>query len=333
MTNTHSSFGVAAGLAASAIWGGALAVTRLGVSGEVPLNPMDIAMLRFIGPALLLLPVLRRAWPRLRQVPVWHLALLLAGGGAPFVLVAGNGLRVAGAAEAGALLPGTVPLCVALVSMAMGERIGMLRAAGLVLIAGSVAAVVMPSIADGAEARWPGYLLLLLAALLAAGYTIALRRSGIGAWEAAAFVSAGSVIVLGPFYLLEMEPGMGGVPLHDIALQAAFQGLASGILAPVAFAAAVQRLGVSQAAAFGSLSPGAACAGGFALLGEVPDAPTVTAVVASCIGVALAARASGARLRASTTVPRYLCFRFPSPQHFNPQPHGRHEQGSCPGAR
>ena len=38
-------------------------MTRLGVSGEVPLNPMDIAMLRFIGPALLLLPITSFVWP------------------------------------------------------------------------------------------------------------------------------------------------------------------------------------------------------------------------------------------------------------------------------
>jgi drug/metabolite transporter (DMT)-like permease len=68
MITTPSLLGIAAGLAASTIWGGAIAVTRLGVSGEAPLGPTDIAMLRFAGPALLLLPVLRRAWPRLRQV-------------------------------------------------------------------------------------------------------------------------------------------------------------------------------------------------------------------------------------------------------------------------
>ena len=44
MTISPFSLGIAAGLSASAIWGGALAVTRLGVSGEAPLGPTDIAM-------------------------------------------------------------------------------------------------------------------------------------------------------------------------------------------------------------------------------------------------------------------------------------------------
>ncbi|MBW6399379.1 DMT family transporter [Roseomonas sp. HJA6] len=302
MTTTFSPLGIAAGLSAATIWGGAIAVTRLAVSGDASLGPTDIAMLRFAGPALLLLPVLRRAWPRLRQVSPWLLALLLAGGGAPFVLVAGRGLSIAGAAEAGALLPGTVPLCVVLVSLLMGERMRPLRLAGLAMIGAAVAVIVLPAIMGGTAADPAGYLLLLLAALLAAGYTIALRRSGIGAWEAAAFVSAGSIAGLGPLYVFGMEAGVLAVPLRDVVMQAAFQGLGSGILAPVAFAAAVRRLGASQAAAFGSLSPGAACAGGFALLGEVPDGLSLMAVIAACLGVVLLARSSdgaGAHHRAA----------------------------------
>lgn len=286
--------GIGAGLVASAIWGGALAVTRLGVSGEAPLGPADIAMLRFAGPALLLLPVLRRAWPRLRRLPAWQPAMLLAGGGAPFVLVAGSGLSIAGAAEAGALLPGTVPLCVALVSALLGERFGAARCAGLAMIGVAVAVVLLPAVMIAEDGRWPGYLLLLAAAFLSAGYTIALRRSGIGPWEAAAFVSLGSVLMLTPVFLLAPEPRLFGAPLDSVLVQAGFQGLASGVLAPVAFAAAVRRLGSSQAAAFGSLSPGAACLGGFTLLGEVPDGLTLVAVLASAVGVILVSRAPGA---------------------------------------
>lgn len=299
MFTSSSLPGVAAGLTAAAIWGGALAVTRFGVSGETPLSPADIAMLRFAGPALLLLPVLRRAWPRLRQVPVGLLALLLLGGGAPFVIVAGSGLGIAGAAEAGALLPGTVPLCVAMVSRLLGERIGTAGLAGLAMIGASVAMIVLPSFGSGADDRGAGYALLLAAALLAAGYTIALRRSGLSPWEAVAFVSAGSVLALGPLYAGVLEPGLMAASWHVIALQAAFQGMASGILAPVAFAVAVQRLGASQAAAFGSLSPGAACLGGFALLGEVPTASAAMSILATGLGIALVTRPQfGTRVRA-----------------------------------
>lgn len=230
--------------------------------------------------------------------------MLLAGGGAPFVLIAGSGLRIAGAAEAGALLPGTVPLCVALVSALLGERFGAARFAGIAMIATAVAVVLLPAVLLGADGRWPGYVLLLVAALLSAGYTIALRRSGIGAWEAAAFVSLGSVLMLAPFFLLAPDQGLFSAPLDRVLVQAGFQGLASGVLAPVAFAAAVRRLGPSHAAAFGSLSPGAACFGGFTLLGEVPDGSTLAAVLAAAMGVVLVSRPTSKAQRIEAGVVR-----------------------------
>jgi drug/metabolite transporter (DMT)-like permease len=217
------------------------------------------------------------------------LAMLLLGGGAPFVLVAGSGLGIAGVAEAGALLPGTVPLCVALVSRLLGERIGTTGLFGLAMIGTAVAMVILPSVGSSPDNRVAGYVMLLAAALLSAGYTIALRRSGLGPWEAAAFVSSGSVLGFGPIYAMVLEPNLTVASWDVIALQAGFQGMASGILAPVAFAMAVRRLGASQAAAFGSLSPGAACAGGFALLGEVPTAATTMSVLASGLGIVLMA--------------------------------------------
>ncbi|MBR0660102.1 DMT family transporter [Neoroseomonas oryzicola] len=285
-----SSLGIVAGLAASTIWGGALAMTRLAVSGDAPLGAADVAILRFAGPAILLFPVLRQAMPRLRQVSPWLLGLMILGGGAPFALVAGTGLETAGAAEAGALLPGMVPLCVAMVSALLGERFGLRRGIGLMLIALAAVVIVLPAILAGGHGRWAGYALLLIAAVMATGYTIALRLSGIGAWEAAAFVSTVSLVGFGPVYLLVMTPGLSVVGWHELGAQAAYQGIASGIMAPVAFGMAVRRLGAAQASAFASLSPGAACAGGFALMGEVPDTLTAIAVIASGLGVALVAQ-------------------------------------------
>lgn len=290
--SSGTALGVAAALVAATIWGGALAMTRLGVAPGGALDPHDITMLRFLGPAFVLLPVLLRAAPRLRGLGVGTLLALLAGGGAPFVLVAGMGLRTAQAAEAGALLPGTVPLCVALLSaVALGERFGPVRLLGLALISLSVALVAGPSLLlAGAEESWGGHLLLLGAAMLAAGYTVALRRAGLGAWEAAALVSVGSVLAFGPVYLLALEPQLLAAPWHEVALQATCQGVVSGLLAPVAFAVAIGRLGAARAAAFGGLSPAAATLIGVPLLGEAPDVATAAAVVIAGLGVVLVCR-------------------------------------------
>lgn len=279
--------GIGAALAAAAIWGAALAMTRLGVSGSGALAPLDIVALRFLGPTLALLPVLLRAWPRLRQIDPLLLLGLFVGGGAPFVLVVSTGLQTAGAAEAGALLPGTVPLSVAALAALLGERLERTRLIGLGLIALAVAVLVGPAMIGAAGVSWLGYALLLGASALCAIYTHALRRAGLGPLELVAFVSAASSASLVPVYLAGLGGSLFSAPWHDIAVHGLYQSLASGLLAPAAFAIAVARLGGAQAAAFGSLSPAAATLTGVVLLGEVPDAVSLFAVVASGIGVAL----------------------------------------------
>uniref|UniRef100_UPI0038CBFE62 hypothetical protein n=1 Tax=Falsiroseomonas oryzae TaxID=2766473 RepID=UPI0038CBFE62 len=68
--------GVAAALGAATIWGGALAMTRVGVAeASAALGPHDMVLLRFLAPAALLLPVALRVLPRLRPGQLW---LLLA---------------------------------------------------------------------------------------------------------------------------------------------------------------------------------------------------------------------------------------------------------------
>lgn len=261
-------------------------MTRLGVAGAGALAPLDIVVLRFLGPALLLLPVLARAVPKLRVMNPLLLLGLFVGGGAPFVLVVSTGLQSAGAAEAGALLPGTVPLSVAALSALLGERFERARLAGLVLIALAVAVLVGPA-ALSASSSWTGYAMLLGASALCAVYTLALRRAGLAPLEVVAFVAAGSVVALLPATLAGLGETLLAAPWREVAAQALYQSLASGLIAPAAFAIAVARLGGAQAAAFGSLSPAAATLTGVALLGETPGALALVAVLASGVGVAL----------------------------------------------
>ncbi|WP_372490973.1 EamA family transporter [Falsiroseomonas oryziterrae] len=295
--------GVAAGLMAASIWGGALAVTRLGVAEtESGLGPHDIALLRFIGPAALLLPLGWRAARRLSQGQWLGLLALIAGGGAPFVLLAGAGLREASVADAGVLLPGTVPLWVAAASALPGRRgaarLSLAQMGGLALIALAVALVAGPAFVGGMSWRAPA--LLIAASWLSALYTLALRGAGLMPLEAAALVSLGSVLCFAPAYLLVLEPGLHLVGWQEIGLQAMWQGGLSGTLAPVAFAAAVARLGAARASAFGALSPVAAALFGLLLLGEVPETDVALGLAMATLGVLLAASAPS---RAWTTAP------------------------------
>ncbi|WP_170984934.1 EamA family transporter [Roseomonas sp. AR75] len=283
--------GLLAGLCAATIWGGALAMTRHGVAaGSGTLAPDDIVLLRFLAPAALLLPIALRRLARLRRDEWRQLAVLFAGGGAPFVLLAGAGLRQAEAADAGALLPGTMPLWVAVTALLSGraqQGFAAQQRVGLALMALAVALVAGPPLmsAEGPE----GPLMLLGASWLSAAYTLALKRSPFKAIEATALVSLGSVATILPIWLLTADPALASAGWKEIATQAAWQGGMSGLIAPVAFAYAVSRLGAARAASLGALSPASAALFGLLLLGESPDPHVALGLVAAALGVGLAA--------------------------------------------
>jgi drug/metabolite transporter (DMT)-like permease len=204
-------------------------------------------------------------------------------------------MRFAPAAHVGALLPGTMPLFVALFSaLFLGERLGRRRLAGFALILAGVATIggvgLLSDAAAGApfSQEWRGHLLFLTAAAMWAGFTLALRRSGIDAWHAAALVSAYSLAGFAPIYLLILESKLLDVPWPEVALQAGTQGVLSGLVALATYGIAVTRLGASRAAAIGALTPVVATLIAIPVLGELPDPPTLAGIAGVSLGVVLA---------------------------------------------
>jgi drug/metabolite transporter (DMT)-like permease len=130
--------GAVFGLAAVSIWASWSVITRLAVTTS--LDAWDIAALRSGVAGLLLSPVLvRRGLARDRLGGV-GLAVIIAGLGAPYELLAAGGLHFAPANDQGALNPGCMPLFVALIAMiVLGEKLSTTRKSGLSLIlAGAV---------------------------------------------------------------------------------------------------------------------------------------------------------------------------------------------------
>jgi drug/metabolite transporter (DMT)-like permease len=280
--------GIAAALTTVTIWAGWIAMTRKGVT--TTLAPVDVALLRYTVPSLVLLPVLWRTRPALTQAGARRSLLMIFGSGAPFFLVCSTGMALAPAADIGALLPGTMPLFVALFGwIFLRERTGHLRLLGFALIlAGALAAAVGGL---GTAKTWHGYPLLLAAASMWACYTLAFRKSGIGAWQAAAIINAGSVVLLLPVLALSGTSRLFEAPVTDLLLQGFVQGVMSGLLAMTCYGAAVRRLGASTAAAFAALAPGLAALLGVPLLGEIPSGLSMAAILIVGVGVALASGA------------------------------------------
>jgi drug/metabolite transporter (DMT)-like permease len=132
--NRSKLIGLLLGTAAALIGGAWQVLTRLATtSTTAKLDPVDLALLRYAIPALVLLPLLRRGglWPRGVSKPA--LLVVLGGAGLPFGWVAMSGTRFAPAAHMGVLMAGASPLLAALLAWAIWrERPIGLRALGLV---------------------------------------------------------------------------------------------------------------------------------------------------------------------------------------------------------
>jgi drug/metabolite transporter (DMT)-like permease len=263
--------GTAFGLAAASIWAGWSPITRLAVTAQ--LNAWDVAILRFGVAGILLLPVVLRRGLALDRIGWLGLALMIIGGGVPYVLLAATGLAFAPAHDQAALNPGTVPLFVGLIALiAIGEKLTALRKLGLALIAAGAAVIVGWYAASWSASRTLGHLLGLAAAFLWACFTVTMSKGKLDALHAAALVATGSLLIYLPVYLAMFGTRLMLLPTPDLVIQIIYQGILVTVVSLLFYGSAIDILGLSGGAAFGALVP--ALTGLFAipLLGEWPNA-------------------------------------------------------------
>jgi drug/metabolite transporter (DMT)-like permease len=286
--------GWAAAFATVLIWAFWMVGTRHAVTHSLP--PAAIGLLRFGVPALVLAPFWWRALARLRGSPAGRpaplVALGLLGSGAPFFLTVATGMRYAPAAEIGALLPGTMPLFVALIGWGfLGERIAPVRVFGFALVGLGVVLIGGAGLLDLGGGAWRGHGLLLAGALQWGIYTHAYRASGLKPLEAAGCVALASVLILLPAGAPALAAAAGSGLAGPVLVQAVLQGLLSGVAGMVLYGVAIDRLGASRAAAISPLGPFLAALLAVPLLGDVPGLVAGLGLAASAAGVALASGA------------------------------------------
>lgn len=275
--------GIGAALLAS-VWHVA---TRLGVTTD--LKPIDLALLRYVIPALLLSPLILRngLWPSGKSR--WLGAAMFLGGGLPFGLLAMAGARYAPAAHMGALLPGTMPIFTALMAVALlGERIAFRRWLGFGVVGLSIALFAQAAFGDIASEVWIGDLLFLGAAAVWALFTVAFRRSGLDPWQGTAFLSVCSAVAVIPIWLHSGTERLLHAPLADLATQITVQGFVAGLAGVWTYVLAVRHLGASRAALSGALPPAFTAAGGIVFLGEMPGLAAVIGIVFTIVGIVVA---------------------------------------------
>src|SRR6185312_14153942 len=217
------------------------------------------------------------------------LILCILGAGAPWVFLAAYGTRYATSADFAALVPGTLPLIVALISsVVFKEKMGALRAVGFVFAAIGVFAITGRSLIAGDHTANFGHVLLLSASFVYAIYTFAFRRSGMTPIEATGVIAFWSLLMTLPFGIPEVIDLVRAGHGHEVLFQAVLQGLFSGLIALVAYNTGVEKLGASKAAAFVALVPVVATLIAIPILGERPDLAGIIGVVMTSLGVLLA---------------------------------------------
>lgn len=297
--NRNTLIGLLAALAAALLGSGWQILSRHGVT--TTLGPLDLAILRYGVPALVLLPLLWRIGLRPAGLPTSRLVWMVLGGGLPFGLLVMAGAQWAPAAHIGVFMAGSVPLFTAAGSrMTAGTALARGQWLGLALVATGLLVLGVSSTAS-AGASWRGDALLVLAGALWAAYTLAFRGSGLSPWQGAAVVSAWSSLLLVPLVVVLGAPRLLQAPWTDVALQAAGQGVAAGLLGLVAYLAAVTRLGAARAALSAALVPPLTSLGAAWLLHEPLGPNTLAASALVAMGVVMAA---GVRVLPAPPAPR-----------------------------
>lgn len=276
--------GYAGGVVTVLIW--ALWVLATRHTAATPLGTIDIGLIRYGVPAILLAPIWLKTGLLPKNVPLKLVVVMVAGAGALFFQITAAALHVTPAAPGGILLGGSLPLATALIGMVLfGERPDRMRLAGLAAIVAGVAILLTASmLKSGMTAT--GFVLLPIGAVLWAGFTHSFRRSGLSALEGAAIIAVWSFLI---HLVLAVISGthLAAATLPDLALQIISQGILSGLVATFAYGTAIRALGGSQAAAFTAITPVLATLGGAIFLGESFGAAELTAALVVGGGVAL----------------------------------------------
>lgn len=259
-------------------------MTRLGVAHS-SLDVLDVVFLRFIVAGMVLLPVLvlhRSGGPGPLAV-----VLMVAGIGAPYMLVVGSGLSLAPVGLFAIVTPGTMIVFAAIGgAFFAGERLTAMQRYGIAAIVAGLAIAGFDHLRSATGAGI-AIALFLVGGLLWAAYTVTTRVCAVGALRATALVSVISALTYSPVYFWFRGSALLSAPVGEIALQAFYQGVMVSIFALYFYSKAVSLLGSAPGAAFAALVPVLAVVEAALLLGEAPDAVLLGGLGIVTLGMAV----------------------------------------------
>jgi len=266
------------------IWSSYFVALRSGAQSQ--LTHFDMAVLRFILPALVLLPVLYRARSRILATKKRYLFGIVSGAGLPFYLLSVIASSKVQAVIGSLLIPGVTPIFVTMIAVIFyRESLSIKRFIGLLAVVVGVSLLVSAEL--GSEnPQIIGPLLYLLAAVLWAVYTISIRVSALSSLEVAAILNVSAALMIAislPFGAFNSN--LTQVSLQEIFPQLLIMGVFCGLISVVTYSNAIKSLGAELSACWGALTPVLVAVLAYFLLSEQLSTSSLLAMLIICSGV------------------------------------------------
>jgi drug/metabolite transporter (DMT)-like permease len=277
--------GVLALIATLIMWSSYFVALRSGAQSS--LTGFDMAILRFLLPALILIPVLVRSKNKILQVRKRYLMGIMFGAGLPFyllsVLASGHVQAVIGSL----LVPGVAPVFVTLLAvLCYKERLTKRRITGLSIVLAGIAVLLSSITSASSEQSYLGYLFYILAALCWSTYTVSVKMAKLTGLELAAVLnSSAAVVIVLAIPTQFFSSNLMQAPLSTILPQLIIMGFFCGLVTVVTYTHAINNLGAELSACWGALTPVLVSSMAFFILHESLDTPTIMAMLLITFGV------------------------------------------------
>lgn len=250
--------GVIYAVTAVLIWTGFILISRAGTLAALAMP--DMLALRFGSALLILSPLVWRLRRQLLNLRILVLGLL---GGLGYGLCVYSGFERAPATHAALLLPGLMPVMIALAAALLaGERKSLRVWVGIGVSSIGILALLFDTLLGAAD-YWFGDLSFVLACLCWAIYTALLRGWNIGPWQATVGVVLVTALLYLPLYGLWLPSSLEEVAWPMLLAQVLYQGLLATIVQMICYVRAVQLLGATRMGGLMALVP--VLAGGLAI--------------------------------------------------------------------
>lgn len=264
------------------VWGSFGLLSRITVAWQI--SPWDMIAMRFIFPAVILIPMLcyQRDWHFLWNKRAFILAMM---GGVGYSCLVYVGFSLAPVVNGAVFLNGMIPVATSfLLWLFFKSRPDADTKVALVII--SITLLVMTAMIGAGAYRFnTGDVIFVLCAFCWAGFSILLKEWQFTPWQSMCSTVVWSVIVYVPIYLCFIGFSSPNASMTHLAIQGVFHGIIAMIVATLSYAMAVARLGAFQAGGLSSLAPFISALFAVPLLGESLNMVMLLGLVGMGLGI------------------------------------------------